>query len=154
MKTWEKFVVTAAVVLAVGGTTVTALAAAQHKTPAAFLAGLSGSGSAQSVAIERGETGRAYGTRAGASGTGQGIMAQERAEARQADCDGSCDAIAGSGAQERSAEALRTRQADCDGTCDAAAGAATGAGYGTRDGTGYGSRDGMGYGQGNRAGNR
>ena len=169
MKNLKKIALAGAIVLVVGATSITALAASSYNTPAEIVAGLTGK-SVESVTTEKTETGDTYGALADeyrvldqfktkmleqkkaylAERVAAGTIAQERAdaiiaamEANQANCDGTGSGGTGYGAGNGT----------CDGSCDGT-GVGASVGYGGMNGNhGGGARNGSGCGSGVCSGN-
>ncbi|MGE4484135.1 MAG: DUF2680 domain-containing protein [Oscillospiraceae bacterium] len=178
MKKFGKIAAVGAIVLVIGATSVTALAASGYSTPADIVAGLTGK-TAEDVIAERADTGKTYGTIADEAGVldefedqmleskeaileervADGTMTQERADAiitameeNQANCDGS--GTGGIGAGLGAGFGMNGNQANCDGSGTGGIGAGLGTGFGMNgqadcDGTGTG---GLGSGTGTRFG--
>lgn len=147
MKIMKKVLVTGAVVLAMGATALTALAATKALTPAEILAGLTGK-PVETVIAERNETEQTYGALASDYGVldkFQSQMLEEKKEyLEQRVKDGTMT-------QERAdaiLAAIEANQADCDGTGNGSR-AGLGAGFGGGCGVGIGGGNGGGYGRGN-----
>lgn len=154
MKHLKKLAFMGAVVLVVGVTSITALAASSYHSPAEIVAGLTGK-SAESVTAEKMETGDTYGSLADKYGVLDQFRAQMLEEKRTYLNERVAD---GTMTQER-ADAIITsmenHQADCDGTSSGGTGARMGAKFGNmngshngggRNGSGYGSISGCGLG--------
>jgi len=169
MKKFGKIAAVGAIVLVIGATSVTALAASGYSTPADIVAGLTGK-TAEDVIAERADTGKTYGTIAGEAGVldefedqmleskeaileervAAGTMTQERADAiitameeNQANCDGSGTGGIGAGL---GAGFGMNGQADCDGTGTGGLGSGTGTRFGGMGGNGGSGRGGLGCG--------
>lgn len=147
MKHLKKIVVIGAVVLALGATSVTALAASGYTTPAEIVAGLTGK-SVEAVTAEKTETGETYGSIADENGVLDEFHAQmtEQKKARLEE-----RVTAGTMTREQAdaiIAAMAEHQADCDGTCDGTGG---GAGIGAGTGAMFGSMSGN-HGGGGRSG--
>lgn len=158
MKKFQKWIVVGMIVLALGATSVVALAASPYDTPAEAIAGITGR-TEEDVRAERAETGKTYGAIAYEAGkqeefkeamlgiredalaakVEEGQLTQEEADAileriqeRQAECDGT-----GSGQQNRENLGLFGQgNGDGQGTCQGK-GQGKGMGNGTclRDGS-------------------
>lgn len=153
MKNLRKIALIGAVLLTIGATSVSALAAG-YSTPAEILAGLTGK-SAESLIAERAESGETYGSIA----AGYGVLdafrdqAQEQKEAFLAE-----RVRNGTMTQERAdaiLAAMEENRASCDGSCDGNCGGGTGTGSGAGFGrTNGGGTGGNGAGSGGVNGNR
>lgn len=137
------------VVLAMGATSITALAAAQYRTPAEAAAGITGR-TLESVIAERTDAGKTYGTIASEAGK----LNEFKAEILEIKKDKlAAQVAAGTITQERAdaiLAAIEENQAACDGTGSARTGRSMGAKFGS-DGTGPGTggaNRGFGRGQG------
>ena len=153
MKNFGKIAAVGAIVLVIGATSVTALAASGYSTPADIVAGLTGQ-TAEDVITEKTDTGETYGAIAEDNGVleafkdqmmenkeallnervAAGTMTQERADAiiaameeNQVDCDGTGTGGLGSG---MGAGFGMNGQADCDGTGTGGLGSGTGTRFG------------------------
>lgn len=139
MKKFHKWIVVGMVVLALGATSVVALAASPYDTPAEAIAGITGR-TEEDVRAERAETGKTYGAiaiEAGKQEEFKDAMTEMREDAIQARVQ------EGQLTQEEADAILariQERQADCDGT---------GAGREDRENLGlFGQGGGQGLGQG------
>lgn len=144
MKNFKKIAVIGAVVLIVSATSITALAASNHNTPAGILAGLTGK-SVESVTAQKAETGETYGSLAGEYGVldqfKSKMLEQKKAILGER-------VAAGTMTQERAdaiIAAMQTHQANCAGTGSGGTGAGMGAGFSGMNGKyGGGGRNGSG----------
>ncbi|MGE4352928.1 MAG: DUF2680 domain-containing protein [Oscillospiraceae bacterium] len=147
MKNFKKLIVVGAVVLALGATSITALAASGSGTPAEIVAGLTGQ-SVESVISERAQSGETYGAIADEAGVLEQFKAQMIEQKKAALAE---RVAAGTMTQERADEiiaAMEENQANCDGTCSGGTGAGMGTGFGGMSGNHSGGRYGSGNGLG------
>lgn len=150
MTKMRKFLLTGAVVLAIGATSVTAFASLAYNSPAEAVAGLTGK-TVNKVNEERQSTGKTYGTIAKDAG--------KLDEFKKANTQIKKDILAkrvaaGTLTQAKADEiikALEANQEACDGTGSAKIGKSLGAGFGGGNGlrNGSGQGQGRGCGQGN-----
>lgn len=149
----KKLVLTGAMILTVGATTVTAFAAAPFGTPAEALAELTGR-TVEDVSAERSESGKTYGTLANEAGK----LDEFKTEMLRIKKDMLADRVeAGLITQERADEiiaAMEQNQTLCDGSGACGARQGTGAGFGGMHGYGKGTGAGFGGMQGNGQGAR
>lgn len=152
MKNLKKIALIGAVVLTIGATSISALAASSYNTPAEMVAGLTGK-SVESITTQKIETGDTFGTIANEYGVLNQFKSQ-MLEQKKADLDERV--AAGTMTQEQAnaiIAAMETNQANCDGTCSGGTGARMGAGFGGMNGNrGGGARGGSGCGLGFRTG--
>lgn len=152
MKNLKKIALIGAVVLTIGATSISALAASSYNTPAEMVAGLTGK-SVESITTEKIETGDTFGTIANEYGVLNQFKSQ-MLEQKKADLD---ERVAAGTMTREQADAIigamETNQANCDGTCSGGTGAQMGAGFGGMNGNrGGGARGGSGCGLGFRTG--
>ncbi|MPL99630.1 hypothetical protein SDC9_45848 [bioreactor metagenome] len=153
MKNLKRVAIVGAIVLTLGVTSVTALAASGYNTPAEIVAGLSGK-SVESITAQKAETGKAYGTLANE----YGVLNQFKSQMLEQKNAYLAEKVAeGTMTQERAdtiVAAMEANQANCDGSCNGRTGAGMGAGFGGMNGNhGGGGRSGSGCGSGICAGN-
>lgn len=148
-KHFKKLILVGAVVLAVGATSVTALAVSGTGTPAEIVAGLTGK-TVETVVAEKTQSGQTYGALASAAGKLDEFKTQMMEQKKELLNE---KVAAGTMTQERATAivaAMEQNQANCDGT-----GAGNnGAGAGTCTGTGAGTGAAMGAGFGGLNGNK
>ena len=143
----KKIIALGTMVLTVGATSITALAAINYNTPAEAVAGLTGK-TVESVIAEKFATGKTYGTIANEAG--------KLTEFKAANLEIKKEALAkkvaaGTMTQEKADEiiaALKENQENCDGTGAAKIGQKLGAGFGSMKDQGQGRGNGQGQGQG------
>ena len=133
MKKFKKIALTAAVILAVGATSVAALAATGHGSPAEFVAELTGR-PLESVIAKKNEGDSTYGAIAAEAGFAEEFKARmlERKKAILAE-----QVAEGSITQEKADEiiaAVEANQANCDGSGSSGSGAGSGMGMGMSSG--------------------
>lgn len=144
-----KFTVIGGLVLAIGATSLTAFAASAYSSPAEAAAGLTGQ-TVDSVAAERAETGKSYGTIAAEAGK----LEEFQKEMLEMKKDALAEKVAAGTMTQEEADAIlaavEENQATCDGTGSARVGRNTGAGFGKGNGGCSGNGQGrMGRGCGN-----
>ena len=129
MKNLKKIAVIAAILMALGATSIAALAASGYSTPAEIVSGLTGK-PVETVIAEKTESGKTYGAIANDANKleefKEQMLEQKKESLKEKVSNGTMT-------QERAdaiIAALETRMANCDGNCTGGSGAKTGAGMG------------------------
>lgn len=142
MKNFRKIIILGGVILALGVTSFTALAARDHKTPAETLAGLTGK-TVDSVIDEREETNKSYATIASEAGKLEEFK-KENLEIKKDKLK--IQVSEGKITQEKAdriINEIEERQANCDGACSEKIGENRGAGFGHNGPAGHGKQRGQ-----------